>query len=234
VTERLRIHFFVVALVALAFAVLLELGSLLFVQSPQDEPPGLGIAYMALVDGPLLFTVALMALALVIRENLQGRIQGIATLIFSIVIIIAGIVMIIFAIAALLLMVGLLLAIPFGPLAYAALGFASFPRGTASTFLSLIMLLKIVFAICLVLAELRFLQMRGLVVTILLSFVANIVVSFLQGFPPGFLVSVTDAIAAIIVGIVGVILAIVMLVFAVVAVIRIIRINRDLTGSQGS
>ncbi len=228
-TERLRLPFFVVALVCLALAVLLEVGSLLFVHAPNatDKPPGLGIGYMALVDGSLLFTVVLMGLALVLRENLQGRIQGCATLIFSIVIIIAGIVMIFFAIGLLLLMVGLVLAVPFGTIAYLAV-WKDFPRGVAAGFLSTIMLLKVVFAVCLPLAEQRFLEMKGLIVMVLLSFVASIVVAFLQGFPPGVLVSITDALAAIVVGIVGVILAVVMLAFAIVAVLRAIQLNRNL------
>ena len=53
-------------------------------------------------------------------------------------------------------------------------------------------------------------------------------VGFLQAFPPGVLVSITDAIAAIVVGIVGIVVAIVLLVFAVIAVLKSLALSRNL------
>src|SRR4051794_31382705 len=41
-----------------------------------DRPPGIGILYLALVDGVVLFTVALMAISLLIPAAVQGRLQG--------------------------------------------------------------------------------------------------------------------------------------------------------------
>lgn len=225
--ERLRLPFFVAALVCLALAVLLELGTLRFVSSGEGHPPGLGIAYLALVDATVLLTLLLMALPIVIGRDLAGRLQGLISLIFAILVIIGGIIAIFVAVSLLLLMIGLLLAVPFGTIAYFAL-FGGFDRGRASIFLGLIMLLKVVFAICLPLAQQRFLLMKGLIVLVLLSFVVTIVVGFLQGVVPGVLVSITDAIAAIVVGIVGVILAVVTLVFAIVAVVRALRVNTSL------
>src|SRR2546426_922446 len=52
-----------------------------------NKPPGLGIPYLALIDGVLLFTIGLMGIGLIVRENLQGKLQGIATLIFSILLV---------------------------------------------------------------------------------------------------------------------------------------------------
>lgn len=228
--ERLRLPFFVVAVVCLGLAVLVELGSLGFVSSGRGHPPGLAIAYLSLVDATVLVTVLLMALSLLVGQGIAGRVQGVATLVFSIVVIIGGIVAIFVAVALLLLMVGLLLAIPFGTLIYLAV-FGHFDRGTASTFLGLIMLLKIIFAICLPLAQQRFLKMTGLIVLVLVSFLVTILVAFLQGLVPGILVSITDAIAAIVVAIVGVVLAVVTLVFAIVAVVRALRIQPALAVS---
>lgn len=222
--ERLRLPFFIVAVICLALAVLVELGSLGPVNSGQGHPPGLGIAYLALVDATVLITVLLMALSLLVGQGITGRVQGVATLIFAILVIIGGIVAIFVALARLLLMVGLLLAFPFGTIAYLVL-YGHFNRGAASVFLGLIMLLKVVFAVCLPLAQQRYLKMTGLIVLVLLSFVATIVVTFLLGLPPGILVSITDAIAAIVVGIIGVVLAIVTLVFALVAVVRSLRVH---------
>ncbi|MGH2478849.1 MAG: hypothetical protein ACRDHW_04235, partial [Ktedonobacteraceae bacterium] len=49
----------------------------------QERPPGSGVPDLALLDSIVLFTLALMGVALLLPARLQGRIQGIATLIFS-------------------------------------------------------------------------------------------------------------------------------------------------------
>ena len=59
---------------------------------------------------------------------------------------------------------------------------------------------------------------------VLTSLVANIIVSFLHGLPPGFLVSITDSIAAIIIGIIAVIWGIVVLVGALTAIVRSLKV----------
>src|SRR4051812_37882832 len=110
--------------------------------------PGYGIPYMAILDGMLLFTVGLVASSLLITDRVQGRVQGCVTLILSIVMILATIAMIILAIVFLILMVSLLLAVPFGTIVYLAI-YGFFDRSGASGVLSLLMLLKIVFAVCL-------------------------------------------------------------------------------------
>ncbi|MEP7104813.1 MAG: hypothetical protein ABI838_03085 [Chloroflexota bacterium] len=229
--DRLRVPFLVAAIILMGLVVLVEIGSVLLTSGnpglDTGQPPGFGILSMALLDGTLFLTVALIGLSLVIGRNLEGRLQGPTTLIFSIIVIIAGIILVFATLQLLLLMLALLLAVPFGTIAYLAL-FGSFDRGGAAVLLSLLMLLKIAFAVCMVLAQQRFLQAKGLVVLVILSLVVNIVVSFLQALPPGVLVSITDAIAAIVVGIVGIIVAIVLLVFAVIATLKSLALNRDL------
>jgi len=190
-------------------------------QSSHDVP-GYGIPYMAVLDGMLLFTVGLVGSSLLITDRVQGRIQGCVTLILSIIMIIATIAMIILAIVFLILMISLLLAVPFGTIVYLAI-YGFFNRGGASAILSLLMLLKIVFAVCLVLAEQRFLENRGLVLLVISSLVANIVISFLQGFVPGILVSITDDIAGIIVAACGCIWWILALIGAIPAILNAIR-----------
>lgn len=223
--ERLRTPFLVVALILMILVVLVEVGSMFFHFG--DQPPGYGIAFMAFIDGTLLLTVGLDVLSLLIGSNLEGRVQGCVTLIFSIVIIIVGIISVFLVFGLLLLMLALLLSFPFGTAVYFAV-FGDFNTGGAAAILSLIMLLKILFAICLVLAEQRFLQAKGLVLMVIVSLVANIVVGFLQGFPPGFLASITDAIAAIVMAIAGIIFAVVLLVFAVIAVLRSLALWQNL------
>jgi hypothetical protein len=116
-------------------------------------------------------------------------------------------------------MVGLFFAFPFGTAAYLAL-WGDFPKTAAAVILSLLMALKIGASICLPIANQRFLSAKGLILMILTSFVATIIVSFLQGIVPGPLVSITDALAAIIVGILALIWAIVMLVGSIIAVVQ--------------
>lgn len=192
-----------------------------------EEPPGLGIPSVALLDVLLVYTLALLALALLVPERIQGRLQGIATLVVSLLVLLAAIALILRAFGELLLMLGLLLAVPFGTLTYLAV-YGSFATGAAAAVLSMSTLLKLGFAVVLVLAHQRFLQNKGLVLLILTSLVANLVVSFLHALVPRFLVSITDAVGAIIGGILAAIWAVVLLIGAVVAVIKALRVDRAL------
>jgi hypothetical protein len=191
----------------------------------QNNPPGIGIAYLALLDGIILFTIGLIALSDLFSRRVHGRIQGLATLIFSIIIILLGIAMTFVALALVILMISLLLSFPFGTLAYLA-KFGSFNRTGAVAVLSLIMTLKIGFAVCLVAANPLYLKNKGLVLLIVTSLVANIILSFLHGVVPRFLVSITDGIGAIIVAILAIVWAILLLIGAIPSVIRALQISR--------
>ncbi len=247
---RIRAPFFILALIAAALVVLLELGSSLFVDGIRktdeqkratiaavdadylkelgddplpsgDEPPGLGIAYMALVDGQWLFVLGLMGLALLLPEKFHGRIQGLATLIFAILIILASIVLAIVSFVLLMLMIALFLAVPFGTIAYIA-KWGFFDTGGAAAMLSMIMFLKLATVVCLVLAHQRFLQNKGLVLLTLTSLVCSIILAFLHGFPPSILVSITDALGALILAIIAIIWAIVFAICGLISVVKAI------------
>jgi hypothetical protein len=240
--ERLRKIPLIIALVLSLIVVCVELGAALFFRGAggtpngapgnfsmvvaasgeASKPPGLGIPYLALIDSIVLFTTALIAVGILVPERIQGRIQGIVTLIFSLIIIIGAIILIILAIILLIVMVSLLFSLPFGTIIYVAV-FGFFNRGGASAVLGILMFLKIAFVVCLLLAQQRFLQNKGLVLLILTSLVGIIIVSFLQGIVPRVLVSITDAIAAIVIGIIAVIWAIILLVGAIVSIVKAIR-----------
>lgn len=193
----------------------------------QERPPGLGVPDLALLDSIVLFTLALMGFALIVPARVQGKVQGIATLIFSILLIILALALIFFAIAALILMIALLFAFPFGTIIYLII-YGSFNRAGADTVLSIILLLKFGLALCLIFAQQRFFQGKGLVLLILTSLVATLIVTFLLGLVPGVLVSITDAIAALVVGIIAVIWAILLLIGSLVSIVKILRIDRAL------
>lgn len=195
----------------------------------QGRPPGLGVPDLALLDSIVLFTIILMGVALLLPDNLQGRVQGIVTLLFSLLLIGIAIRQIFIALGVLILMISLLLSIPFGTIIYLII-YGSFNRAGADVALSLIMLLKFGFAGSLVFAQPRFLQSIGLVLLVLSSLLCTVLISFLLGLVPGFLVSITDAIAALIVGIIAVIWGVILLIGSIISIIKIFRVDRALPG----
>jgi hypothetical protein len=242
--QKLRVPFFAVALAAILLVVLVELGEPLIlggqrtgatlagqadalgvsVPAQAHTPPGRGIPYLALVDSVALFTIALMGLGLLLPARLHGRIQGVITLVFAILLTIGAVGLAIVAVTELILMVSLLFAPPFGTIAYLIL-WGSFPRGEASVLLSLLMFLKLVFAGSLLLAQPRFLQNKGLVALIVTSLVCTIVLAFLHGFVPVILVSIVDNVAAIVFAIVAIIWGLILLIGSIPAIWKAIRVT---------
>lgn len=234
--DSLRIPFFVIAIILIALAALGEAGSAAFLQRQSGpvaalggSPPGYGIPSMAPLDGLILFTVGLMGLSMILAKGIHAKLQGIVTLIVSFLLLLACIVMGFVIFALILLMVGLLLAPIFGTIAYFAI-YGHFDTGESAAVLSVLMLLKLGFAICLILAHQRFLQNKGLVLIVLTSLLAQIITSFLQGFPPGFLVSITDAIAGLVTVILTAVWTVVLLVGSIISVVKALRVDRDLSG----
>jgi hypothetical protein len=225
--DRLRTPFFIIAAACLLLALLIETGTGLFgwFSGEGMDRPGLGIGYLALIDGLLLYRVAIMALALFRVERAVSKIQGIATIIVAILAVLGGILMALAALALLLLMLALLLSIPFGTVVYMAL-YGGFNKGGAAVTLGTLLTLKIAFALFLVLAHQRFLQNKGLVLLTLTAIVCNIIVAFLHGLVPRPLVSITDAVGAIVLAIIGVVWALIMGIFSIPAAIRALRVDR--------
>lgn len=187
----------------------------------REKPPGFGVPAMALLDGIVLFTVGLMASALVVPERIHVKYQGVATLIFSITILMLAILKITLTMVALFIMIVLLLAFPFGTIFY-LIKWGTFPTGQAAAMLGMISLLRLGFAVCLVLAHQRFIQNKGLVLMVLTAMLGGIIVTFLHGIVPSILVSITDAVAAIVICILAVIWAIILLSGSVVSVVKLV------------
>lgn len=223
--DTLRKPLFFIAAALLLIALLIETGSSAVPET--YELPGFGIPYLALIDGLLIYVVATMGVALIIPERIQGRIQGIITFVVSLIALFVAFGLLLAAFAALMAMVSLFLAVPFGTAAYFA-GFAGFARGAAAITLSVLMTLKLSFAVCLVLAHQRFLENRGLVLLVFTSLLANVLVEFLQGFPPGFLVSIVDALAAVIVALLALIWSLSFLIFSIPAILKALRVDKAL------
>ncbi|MCW8928912.1 MAG: hypothetical protein OQL19_01585 [Gammaproteobacteria bacterium] len=217
--ENLRKPFFYAASIFLALALLIELSSGIF--DFGMKIPGLGIPSIALIDSLLIFVIFMMMLNVWISPALIGKISGISTLIFSLIILLTAIALLFFSLLQLTSLIALLLAFPFGTAAYFAT-FAGFDRGGAAATLSLLMTLKVLFAVFLVLAQQRFLENKGLIFLIFTMLIVNILVGFLHGFPPGFLVSIIDALAAIIISIIAIIWSINFFIRSIPAILKII------------
>src|SRR5436305_803676 len=124
--DSMRKPFFVVSLIAIFLAVGVEMGSIWFLGSHSSSPPfgvsptGKAIPAMAFLDGLLFYATLLIGVALLIPERVQAKIQGIITLIFSIVLVLGCIVVVLADLALLILMVSLLMSVPFGTMVYLA------------------------------------------------------------------------------------------------------------------
>lgn len=198
---------------------------LLRARKENPPTPGLAIPYLALLDALVLLTLGLIGLSLLLPERAHGRIQGVITLVVSFLDLVGSFLLIWVAFALLMVMVALFTSVPFGTLAYLAIwGF--FDRGPAAATLSLLMLLKLGSAICLVVAQPRFLQNKGLVLLVLFSVLANVIVAFLHGLVPIILVSITDALAAIVIAVLALVWSIVLLIGAIVGVVKALKPGR--------
>ncbi len=226
--DRLRTPFFVIALIVVFLIVLVEAASTSWIGVSSDSTlptPGLGIAYLALVDGVVLFTLGLFGLALIVPARALGAAQGIATFICMLLLLIGSVVLIWLAFMLLTAMVTLLMAVPFGTLAYFA-AYADFDVSDARITLGALMALKIALVVLLLLAQQGFMAVKGLVLLLVTSLLANVVVSFLHGLVPVFLVSILDAVAAIVVGVLAAVWSLVKLIGSIPAIVKGVRLDR--------
>jgi hypothetical protein len=225
--DKLRKPFLLAAIILSLLVVAIELGTgafpnlMKFLNGPSEGPPGVGIPTMALIDIPLAFTLILFGLGCIVPHPALARIQGCATLIVGILVLLGAIVAVFLALTLLLLMIGLIASF-FGIIVYLAV-FGDFARELAGVILGFLLMLKVAIAILLVLAHQRFLENKGLVVLVVTSLVANVIISFLHGLVPIVVVSITDAVAAIILAILAIVWAILLIIGAIISIVRILR-----------
>ncbi|HSN12345.1 MAG TPA: hypothetical protein VLS51_09580 [Propionibacteriaceae bacterium] len=191
-----------------------------------DNPPGLGIPALALVEGLLLLVLVITAAPLLIGERVTGMLTGALSIIGGLVVLLAGIATAIISFTALLLMVGLLLAVPFGTLAYLAI-FGSFDTSGAAVFTSLVLGLTLACIVLLMLAQQRFLKGKGLMLLLATAALLTFVTALLHSLVPGFLVSITDALAALVTAIVSAVWALLVIIWGLVAAVRVLRLGRQ-------
>jgi hypothetical protein len=228
--SKAKLAFFFLGAFALLLSVIVELGSLAFLRELNANPaitgspaPGIGIRALILIDAILAYAILLIAVDMAPGfRALVGRIQGVVTLVLSILCLIVAIAVIYSAIALVVLMLSLLMSPPFGTLAYLAV-WGHFDKVPARAILSTSMFLKMIGVGLIVFSNPSFLKNKGFMLLIVCSLAATFVLGLLHAYPPSFLVSITDAIGAIIAAVIALIWAICMLIGAVFAVIRAIR-----------
>jgi hypothetical protein len=232
--NQLRLPFFIAAIVAFVIAILIEVSAkdaldwfgFLDGSLDQQKTPGMAIGYLALVDGLIVYSLAWMVAGLLIPRSVTGRAQGIVSLVISILAFIATLLLIFATFALLMLMIALLVAVPFGTLSYLA-AWGHFAVGAAASTLALVMLFKIVFCVCLVLAQQRFVENKGLVILVCLSLGLTWVTAFVHALLPGVLVSIGDASVALVIAIIATIWLLIMVIGSIVATVKAIISLKD-------
>jgi hypothetical protein len=222
--DQLRIPFFAFAIFFFVLALLTELAAgdwLMALGSEELDTPGFAITYLALIDGLIAWSLLWMVLGLVIPRSMTGRAQGIVSLIVSFFALLGTILLIFATFALLMLMISLLLAIPFGTIAYLA-AWGDFAVDAAAATLGIVLLFKLVFCVLLVLAQQRFLQNKGLVILICLSLGLGWVIALVHGFLPGIVVSIGDAAVALVIAIIAAIWLLIMVIGSIVATVKAI------------
>lgn len=208
------------ALACIYAAVLIESGSDKWIQS--EDVSGKAISYLALFDGLLVWTLSMMGLSQLIDQSVHGRIQGILSVIFSIVLLVVSSFALLKVFAFLTGLIMLLLAAPFGTIAY-MVGYASFPVAKAATTLSLIMSLKLGCLGLLLSSHPSFMKNKFILSFIGISIGLTFLTTFLHTFPPSFLVSIVDAIGSLVTAVVALIMALIILIGSIPGVLKAIR-----------
>jgi len=230
-TSLIRRPFVVASLILFAIAFAVEAGSRLWLgvgsaALARTSRPGLGIPSLAALDALVLLTLIITTLIVLgVPPRLVGRIQGIAAVIVSFLGCLGSLALLFATIALLMLMVGLLLAVPFGTAVYLGL-FGDFPRSDAAITLGLVLLLKLVGVFLLVLGSGQILKSKLIVLLLGCSIGLPFLLSFLHGFPPRILASITDAIGAIVAFVVAIIWALVFLIAGIISIVRNLRFAR--------
>ncbi len=193
-----------------------------------DSPPGNGIGYLVLVDGFLLFSVLMLGFSELVSQRLYGRVQGIVTLVVSLLWLLWSLVMALAAFVLLMVMVGLFVAAPFGTIAYLAI-WGSFPRGEAAAVLGLLLFLKLVFLGFLVFSQQKFLKVVALMIHVAVSFGLQLVLGLVHGLLPFVVVSIGDQLLALVTAIVAAVGSVFALVSSVPAVVNAVRVSKSRT-----
>lgn len=213
-----------------AFAILLafgvEFGSAYLLKSPSLgslKRPGIGITAIAYLDLIFLYTLALIGVDFfpVVRA-FAARVQGLVTLVVSLLGFLGSLALFFLTLTFLMMMVSLLLTVPFGTIAYLAV-WGDFDVAGAKVVLALTMVLKLVGIGFMVFASPAFLKNKGFMALAICSLGLSFVLGLLHTWPPGILVSITDAVGALVATVVLIVWTLLLLIGSIPAILRAVR-----------
>lgn len=190
-----------------------------------ERPPGLALPALALLDGLLAWTGFLFATATVMAQGWHSRLRAVATVVVCLAVIGTAVAMLLAAVGKLTLMLSLLLAAPFGTIAYLAV-YGGFNSGAVLAMLGAATLCRALFIGLLLVASWRYLENKTLMLLTGTGFLGGFVVGGLFALLPGILHSVGDAVSAIVLAVLGLVWAVVLLLMSLPALIKLLRVDR--------
>ncbi|MDP2354773.1 MAG: hypothetical protein Q8M31_01770 [Beijerinckiaceae bacterium] len=212
-----------------AFAILLasgvEFGSRWLLKDPSAsfKRPGVGITAVAYFDLVFLYTLALISLDLFrVAPAVIARFQGLITLIGSFLGCLGSLALAFLTFMFLMMMVSLLLTVPFGTVAYIAV-WGDFDVEGAKAILALTMTLKLIGVGLMLFASPSFLKNKGFMALAIFSLGFSFVLGLLHTWPPGILVSIADALGALVITIVLVVWTIALILGSLPAIWKALR-----------
>jgi len=221
-----KLIFFCLGAFAIVLAFAVEFGAQWLLVPPSAaglDRPGIGISALAYLDLIFVYSLVLIGLDfLPVVPAVFARVQGILTLILSFLGLLGAIALAFLTFTLLMTMASLFLAAPFGTIAYLAI-WGDFDTAGAKVVLSLTMLLKLAGIGMILFASMSFLKNKGFMLLTICSLGLSFVLGLLHALPPGFLVSITDALGALVITIVLIVWTIILLVGALFAILRAVR-----------
>jgi hypothetical protein len=221
-----KLIFFGLGALAIALSVAMAFGSAWLLRLPSITDlgrPGIGITAIAYLDLIFVYTLTLIGLDfLPVAPALFARIQGIVTFIISLVGVLGSFALILLTFTFLMMMISLFLTVPFGTVAYLAI-WGDFDTAGAKVILAVVMILKLAGVGFILFASLSFLKNKGFMVLTMLSLGLSFLLGLLHALPPGILVSITDAVGALITYIVLLVWAFIQLIGSLFAILRALR-----------
>jgi hypothetical protein len=165
------------------------------------HPPGVGLAALSFFDLLVIYAFVVIALEVAGLGALTGRAQGFTALTTGVLGALAGLILTFSALALLNQMLALIQA-PLGLPTYLAL-FGHFDTAASREILSVIMCLKLIGLALILLGVPSLLRNRKLLILVCVSLGFTFVLGLVDAYVPGFLISLFDALAGVVIGAYG-------------------------------
>ena len=205
-TDTVRLLIFITGVLAVVFAAVIVTNIGVFqsienIEAFEDSGlplPGIGIKSLSLINLLMAFTMTLMMLEMVPAwQRIGPKVLGVITAVLTFIGLLFAVFWIYKAFSLFFLMIGLLFSPPFGTAAY-SLNWGRFPTVGAKKILSVVMFLQVGGLLAAVLVNPTLIKNVGLVFLGGTAIGLTVLLGFLHALPPSFVVSITDAVGAII------------------------------------